>query len=196
LWLFAPNEILSEIYSIRIIGEIMQQKNFKTEIKSVTEDGIIEGYASVFNLEDSYSDIIKPGAFSKIDLKNVKLLWQHKPDEPIGLIESLFEDEYGLFIKAKLLLTVQRAKEAYELLKSKAIQGLSIGYRAEKFRHDYKQGVRIIEKIELFEVSLVTFPANKDANIISVKDLSEYQKLSCSLDRAIVSLKDMNLRSK
>jgi HK97 family phage prohead protease len=156
----------------------------KLDIKTVSEDGAFSGYASVFNLVDSQNDIIAKGAFKdSLDSKknNIKLLWQHKMDEPIGVFESLYEDSHGLFVKGKLLLDVKRAKEAYSLLKSGAINGMSIGYSVVSARVDEDSLVRIIEDLDLFEVSLVTFPANEGATITSVKSsvpstLREYEK--------------------
>lgn len=132
------------------------------------EEGVISGYASVFGVVDQHNDLINNGAFEKIDPEKVKLLWQHKLEEPIGIVEEIYEDDYGLYFRAKLLLDLPQAKTAYNLLKSRAISGVSIGFKALKYH--YKQDTRIIENIDLWEISLVTFPANMDANILEVKN--------------------------
>lgn len=137
------------------------------------EEGIISGYASVFGVVDQHNDLINNGAFKKIDPQKVKLLWQHNLEEPIGIVEEIYEDDYGLYFRAKLLLDLPQAKTAYKLVKSKAISGVSIGFKALKYH--YKQDTRIIENIDLWEISLVTFPANMDANILEVKN--KYNKL-------------------
>ncbi len=142
----------------------MDRKNINFTLQS-EETGIIAGYARVFNLVDRHNDLIKPGAFKKLD--QVKLLWQHKAEEPIGIIEEIYEDQHGLYFKAKLLLDLPQAKSAYNLVKAKAISGISIGFKA--INYHYKGEIRVIEKIELWEISLVTFPANVEANILEVK---------------------------
>lgn len=157
---------------------------YQFDIKGVEEDGTFSGYASVFNVLDSQKDIIANGAFKRtLEKRNadIKLLWQHKLDEPIGVFLNIKEDSHGLFVKGKLLLDVTRAKEAYSLLKSGAINGMSIGYSVVLADYDDVKGIRILKDVDLFEISLVTFPANKDATITSVKaeipsTLREYEK--------------------
>ena len=104
------------------------------EIKSLNEKGEIEGYASVFGNLDRNGDIVERGAFKKTIEefsagKKPKLLWQHDTAEPIGIIDELFEDDHGLFVKAHLLMDLPKAKEVYLLLKNKALDSFSIGYR-------------------------------------------------------------------
>ena len=149
----------------------MHTKNITlTQILS-KEEGIILGYASVFNIIDQHNDLIRAGAFKQLNLSKVKLLWQHKPEEPIGVIEKISEDQHGLFFKARLLLDLPQGKSAYNLIKAKAISGISIGFKPIKYH--FKGTVRIIEEIDLWEISLVTFPANDKANIIEVKQLNK-----------------------
>lgn len=145
------------------------------EVKRLSESGAFAGYASVFHVVDGQKDVILPGAFRKTLARRaskqqaeVKLLWQHAPEEPVGVFTEIREDEVGLYVEGKLLLEVQRAREAYALLKSGALEGLSIGFRVV----DYEigaEGVRRIKEAELLEVSLVTFPANQDAKVTSIK---------------------------
>jgi HK97 family phage major capsid protein/HK97 family phage prohead protease len=144
------------------------------DIKNITftdlqcgETGIIAGYASVFNIIDQHNDLIKPGAFKRLDREKIKLLWQHKADEPIGVIEEIREDQHGLYFKAKLLIELPQALSAYNLIKAKAISGVSIGFQPVKSHQSGE--VRVIEAIDLWEISLVTFPANAQANITEVK---------------------------
>ncbi len=142
------------------------------EIKQLEENGIFAGYASVFNVVDSQKDIIQRGAFKRTITQrqgNIKLLWQHHMNEPIGVIEELREDERGLYIKARLMMEVARAREAYALLKRSVVNGLSIGYTPRRYHQASKSGVRTITDIDLWEVSIVTFPANEAALITVVK---------------------------
>lgn len=144
----------------------------RLEIKSVEDNGQFEGYASVFNIADSYGDIVVQNAFKKAisDFgkgKKPKLLWQHDTREPIGVIEDIYEDDYGLFIKGRLLLELPKAKEAYCLLINHAIEGLSIGYQL--LNSYYKGGKRYLTDIDLAEISIVTFPACKPATVESIK---------------------------
>jgi|688.fasta_scaffold504619_2 hypothetical protein len=154
----------------------METKRFNVaaEIKAVDDSGVIEGYGSVFGNLDSYSDIVAPGAFAK-SLEEAKasgrmpaMLWQHNPDEPIGVWTEMREDDRGLFVKGKLADT-QRGNEARELIKLGALTGLSIGYTTRSYQVDREQDSRILTDVQLWEVSPVTFPANSEARITGVK---------------------------
>ncbi len=148
-----------------------KQLEFPLSLGEVAEDGSFSGYASVFDVIDSHNDVVVNGAFKRT-LKNrsdVKLLWQHRMDEPIGVINHLQEDDNGLYIEGKLLLDIQRAKESYSLLKSGAINGLSIGYSVVDYDIDSQSGSRVLKDVDLWEVSLVTFPANKRSGVTSLK---------------------------
>lgn len=153
-------------------------KSFPFEIKTISETGAFTGYASVFGNEDLWGDIVVAGAFSKsIAEKKPAMLWQHNSDEPIGIWAVIKEDEKGLYVEGQLLIDgVAKAKEAYELLAAKAISGLSIGYRAVSWewrkKDDSNDEVRLLKEIDLWEISLVTFPANTEARVGDVKDLN------------------------
>lgn len=150
------------------------------EIRSeVTDDGIFEGYGSVFDspiVHPMYGrDIVKPGAFidsiTSKGLKGIKMLYQHDTTAPIGKWLDLAEDKKGLYVKGKLLLKLPKAQEAYELMKEKVIEGLSIGFDARDKANEWdpQRQTRTLHKVELFEVSPVTFPAQSIAKISSVK---------------------------
>lgn len=146
------------------------------EFKFSTEKpGQLEGYGSVFGVEDDWGDIVAPGAFTKTLAdwrakgKFPKMLWQHDSDDPIGVWTDMQEDATGLRCKGDLLLTVQCGAEAYEHVKAKTIDGLSIGYIARDWSYDEKTGIRTIRALDLFEVSLVTFQACEPAQIDGVK---------------------------
>ncbi|MBY0407102.1 MAG: HK97 family phage prohead protease, partial [Rickettsiales bacterium] len=123
-------------------------------------------------------------------------LWQHQQEEPIGVFSQIAEDANGLYVQGRLLLDIQRAREAHALLKEGAISGLSIGYSPVRYRIDEATGVRKLAEVELWEISLVTFPANEAAQVTVVKgaDWRQWQKsgqlvaLSEALDRALLAL--------
>lgn len=149
------------------------------EIKSLNEKGEIEGYASVFGKLDRNGDIVEQGAFKKAIEefsagKKPKLLWQHDTTEPIGIIDELYEDDHGLFVKAHLLMDLPKAKEVYLLLKNKALDNFSIGYRIRN--HFIKNNQKHLTDIELLEVSIVTFPACDSATIDAVKFDKNYNQ--------------------
>lgn len=148
------------------------------DVKFVGEAGAFEGYASVFGVLDSYGDIVKKGAFKKT-LSEMKsegrlpaMLWQHDSGQPIGVYDEVREDEKGLFVSGRLFIDdIAKAKEAYKLMKDAALTGLSIGYRVLK--DSWQEKKRILEEVELLEVSVVTFPANNAARVASVKNADE-----------------------
>ncbi|WP_333023001.1 HK97 family phage prohead protease [Wolbachia endosymbiont of Pentidionis agamae] len=122
------------------------------------------------------------GAFQNSLTSKIKLLWQHDANEPIGNIIDVYEDDFGLYIVACLLLAIQKAKEVYVMLKAGTIDSLSIGYIPIQHEIDRVTGARILKQVELLEVSLVTFPANPIAQVINVKD--QNQELINSIERA------------
>ena len=153
----------------------------KSSIKAYNDEdedknyGTFEGYGSVFGNKDLGNDVIEAGAFAK-SLKirkpqNVKLLYQHKSDMPIGVFDEIREDDHGLVVKGRLALKTQAGAEAYELLKMGALDGLSIGFRVNpsEVSYDKRANKRIIKEVDLMEVSLVTFPMNPQATVMSVK---------------------------
>lgn len=135
-----------------------------------TDEGRIEGYASVFDVVDEQGDTVIKGAFQKsLDLmktkgKFPKFLWQHDARKPIGVWEDMYEDDHGLFVKGRLLLDIKRGKEVWSMLKSKAVDGLSIGYKSSSKLPGGK-----LTDVDLMEISVVTFPACEDAKVESVK---------------------------
>ena len=129
---------------------------------------VITGYASVFGIADTHNDVINKGAFKNAESHNVRLLWQHDVTKPIGIVKCLEEDEYGLKLEAEINNNTNMGAEVAELIKQRAVCGLSVGFSIKS--SDYsKQGVRIINDVELLEISIVTFPANKQAEIEHVK---------------------------
>jgi HK97 family phage prohead protease len=146
------------------------------EVKAVEEDGTFTGYGSVFGNVDSYDEIVAPGAFAeslaawKASGRLPPVLWQHRSGEPVGPHLDMAEDTHGLFLTGQLLVNdVQRAREARALMKAKAVNGLSIGFVPREDSFDRVTGIRTLKKVDLWEVSIVTFPANPQAQIANVK---------------------------
>jgi HK97 family phage prohead protease len=147
---------------------------------SADGSGEIEGYGSVFDVIDSYGDVIKPGAFAKSLAEAQKsgrlpaMLWQHRMEDPIGVWTEMREDARGLYVKGRLLIEDDElARRAFAHLKAGSVTGLSIGYR----RTIYESNGRDIVDLELKEVSLVTMPANEDARITAVKAFAEAKSI-------------------
>ena len=121
------------------------------------------GYAGLFNIRDADRDIIRPGAFeSTLKLREtpLPLLWQHRPDQRIGEIESISEDQRGLRVVARIERPTSRAAS---MLISNQVSGLSFGYRAREAHHS--SGGRELVTIDLFEISLVTHPLQFGARV-------------------------------
>jgi hypothetical protein len=149
------------------------------EVKALGDDGTFEGYGSIFKNVDSYGEAVEPGAFtaSLVDARqkgrSIKMLWQHDPSQPIGVWDAMSEDSKGLQVRGRLLKDdVPQAAACHALLKAGALDGLSIGYRVvEAAPHPDKSGVLSLKKLDLKEVSVVTFAANDRARVTDVKHL-------------------------
>lgn len=143
---------------------------FDADALKVSDDHEIAGYASLFGECDQGGDIVEKGAYHASlkrlagNGRRVRMLWQHDPTEPIGIWDEVREDGRGLFVKGRLLLEVARAREAAALIAAGAIDGLSIGYRTLRATKD-GQGRRLLSEVELWEVSLVTFPMLPKARV-------------------------------
>lgn len=154
-------------------------RDFSFELKALKEDGSFDGYGSVFGVKDSYDEIVAPGAFAdslsahKASGTLPALLWQHRSGEPCGVYTHMEEDSIGLKLSGQLALKTVRGAEAYELLKMKAISGLSIGFSTREDSYDRITGIRTLKKVDLWECSLVTFPANDAARVQGVKSSIE-----------------------
>lgn len=159
----------------------MKNQVHSFQIDSHHQDGFFCGYASVFDVMDHHQEIIAPEAFTQ-SLKRwnqqkqwPKLLWQHDMTKPIGFWKCLRVDQTGLYVEGQLLLDIQQAREAYTLLKSGVLDGLSIGFRPVQSRRDARVNARVIEEVDLLEISLVTFAANPAAKVTAVKEYAHKQ---------------------
>jgi uncharacterized protein len=142
---------------------------------TVTDGQVVAGYASLFGKRDQGGDVVVAGAYTA-SLKAlaaggraVKMLWQHDPTQPIGVWDEVREDAIGLWVKGRILLEVDKGREAAALLSAGAIDGLSIGYRTVRAERDGK-GQRLLSELELWEVSLVTFPMLQEARVSAKGD--------------------------
>lgn len=148
---------------------------FSCALKAAGEEGEIEGYGSVFGVVDSYDDIVAPGAFAMSLAEHrangtlPAMLWQHDPSEPIGVWTEMAEDDRGLRVRGRLILETERGRQAHALLKADALRGLSIGFMSKAWAYEKDSGIRTLTQVDLWEVSLVTFPANTRAKVESVK---------------------------
>lgn len=157
--------------------------DFGFEVKSVSDAGKFEGYGSVFGVKDSYDEIVVPGAFldslaaQKAAGRLPAMLWQHRQAEPLGVYTSMVEDSLGLKVEGQLALSTVRGAEAHALMKMGAISGLSIGYMTREDSFDRVTGVLTLKKVDLYEVSLVTFPANDAARVQGVKAIDGMESI-------------------
>ncbi|MCX7299289.1 MAG: HK97 family phage prohead protease [Rhodobacterales bacterium] len=145
---------------------------------TVTDGTAISGYASLFGAADQGGDVVEKGAYAASLARlsaaggRIKMLWQHDPAEPIGVWDEVREDARGLWVKGRILTDVARGREAAALIGAGAIDGLSIGYRTVRARKD-DGGRRSLLELELWEVSLVTFPMLPEARVAAKGDAPE-----------------------
>jgi len=153
---------------------LFKKAEAKLEVKEV-DDGFVrlKGYAATFGNVDRVGDVIEEGAFSMSLVERMpKLLYQHKMDEPIGVIDRAYETERGLVIEARMPKENSQVKDIYPLLQMGALGDFSIGFNV-KDADMSDDNVRYIKEIDLWEVSIVTIPANAKAKIMHVKKLEQ-----------------------
>ena len=150
----------------------MEKRDYSFRVKQFNEpDGSFEGDLSVYGVVDLGGDVVQPGAFKRSITANgntVPLLWQHRPDEPIGTL-TLNDTPSALKVKGQLLLDLPMAQKARTLLKAGIIKGLSIGF--DTVQQDFVNGVRHLTELKLWEGSVVTFPMNQAATVTSIKQV-------------------------
>ncbi len=156
------------------MDDSIQHKSVSLTLKKEPDqDGIFEGYASVFGIVDQGMDVVERGAFRKtLGARKIKMLWQHDMSQPIGVWDEVYEDERGLFVRGRLLKEVEKGREAMALLRAGAIDSMSIGYRTIEATSEGDGRVRKLLEVDLFEISLVTFPMLPDAKVTNVKSIT------------------------
>ncbi|MEM7057338.1 MAG: HK97 family phage prohead protease [Pseudomonadota bacterium] len=166
-----------------------------TSLSSLTETGEIgrlKGYASRFGEPDQAGDVVVEGAFSasldrlKEAGRSVKFLWQHDPVKPIGVWRQVMENKVGLWVSGEVLTDLQLGNEAALLMQAGAIDGLSIGYRVVRAEPNRETGGRNLLEVDLWEVSLVTFPLLPTARAKAGTDVKPTDDIAAALAEALV----------
>lgn len=151
-----------------------ERKFAAMEFKTLTEAGVFSGYASLFGEVDLGKDRVERGAFlrslARRGASGVRMLFQHDPAEPIGTWRVIREDGRGLYVEGALSEGVARAREVHQLMKARALDGLSIGFQTVRAKSEPKTGIRHILEADLWEISVVTFPMLPGARIGEVKE--------------------------
>lgn len=155
-----------------------------SELRARPEERTVEGYANVFNVVDAYQSMFVRGSFQpSLEERQgrIRFLRGHFPDDVLGVIEELREDEKGLFFRARFSNT-QLGNDTLTLVKDGALDEVSIGFRTIKQRFDPDMEVLVKEKVELWEVSLVTFAANSLARVEAVRSVYEHMSQLAQTD--------------
>jgi hypothetical protein len=148
---------------------------------TIDADGAVEGYASLFGEIDQARDMVMRGAFATTlaarGINRIPMLFQHDPAEPVGVWLELREDHRGLYARGRLIPEVTRGRELLSLLRAGAIDGLSIGFRTVKGNIDPRTRVRRLLAVDLWEISIVTFPLLAGARVRAVKQAASPPKI-------------------
>jgi uncharacterized protein len=165
----------------------------RAELTAVEADGTFSGYASLFGEVDLGRDIVVRGAFAgslaSRGAAGIRMLFQHDPACPIGVWEEVREDASGLFVRGRLTTEVAKAREVLALMRAGAVDGLSIGFRAVRGRTDAKTGVRRLLEVDLWEISVVTFPLLPAARVSAVKSGDDLARLVQVMRRAAAAMR-------
>ncbi|WP_274424871.1 HK97 family phage prohead protease [Chelativorans sp. YIM 93263] len=157
----------------KIAAGAEERKFAGLDVEAVEEDGSFSGYASLFGRVDLGRDVVERGAFAdsitKRGAAGIRMLFQHDPNQPIGAWREIREDANGLFVRGKLATGVARAREVRELMRERALDGLSIGFRTVRAANEARTGIRRIKQADLWEISIVTFPMLPEARVDKVK---------------------------
>ena len=139
----------------------------------ITLSGEFAGYAALFNRKDAGGDIILPGAFARSlkarGVRGIRMLWQHDPGQPLGVWRLIREDARGLFVRGRLALDTRLGRDVAALLKQGAVDGLSIGFLPVRAVRDRARRARLLKEIDLWEISLVTFPMQPAARVMAAR---------------------------
>ena len=159
------------------------------ELRGIALDGTFSGYASVFGEVDLGKDVIERGAFRRSieerGASGIRMLYQHDPAQPIGTWHTIREDERGLYVEGTLTPRVARAQEVHALMKTGALDGLSIGFQTVRAGKAGTSGVRRILEADLWEISIVTFPMLPSARVSNVKQARFFRDRETELVRSM-----------
>ena len=153
---------------------LMEHKQIEfrfTVAEGDAEPGSFTGYASIFDMVDSYGDATKKGAFKKTlkEKKQFPLLWSHDCFlVPIGIITGE-EDDHGLKVAGSMNLDIELARDVRSAMKQGSVNGLSIGYNVVKKEIDNETGIRTLKEISLWEISACVFQACPGAVVAEIK---------------------------
>ena len=181
-----------------------ERKRVELRLGEVEADGSFSGYASLFGRVDLGRDVVERGAFARSLVKRgaagIRMLFQHDPGSPIGAWREVREDARGLFVRGQLALDSVKAREVHALMRGRALDGLSIGFRTVRSRKEAGTGVRRILEADLWEISVVTFPMLPEARVDSVKShthrpripgMTDDARLAASIRRATQLLNEL-----
>ena len=170
----------------------IETKFARATLSAIEADGTFAGYASLFGEADLGRDMVMPGAFraslARRSVAGVKMLFQHDPNAPIGVWLEVREDGQGLFVRGRILPEVERGREVLALMRAGALDGLSIGFRTVEGRTEPKSGVRRLSRVDLWEISVVTFPMLPEARVSTVKNDSD-ARLASAIRRAAAAFR-------
>ncbi len=167
----------------------LERKFIGTAIGGISDDGLFGGYASLFDRIDMSRDVILRGAFRRTlaarGASGIRMLFQHDPAEPIGTWMAIEEDAFGLKVRGRLSAGSARAREVLALIRDGALDGLSIGFKTGRARTDPRSGIRRIHEVDLWEISVVTFPMQEGARITAAKGAAVGASMEDQLARQI-----------
>lgn len=176
-----------------MISLTSETKAVACDLKAVEPDGSFSGYASRFNVVDLGRDVVLPGAFAESIARRgprgIRMLFQHDPAEPIGVWLEVREDEHGLYARGRILPEVERGREVLALMRAGALDKLSIGFRTVEGRTDARSGVRRLARVDLWEISIVTFPMLPEARVSAVKQRGDEARLVAAIRRAAAAMR-------
>ena len=175
-----------------IAPPLLETKVAAADLSGIDGEGTFSGYASLFGVADLSGDLVMPGAFLRSvaarRASGIRMLYQHDPAEPIGVWLDIREDQRGLFVRGRLTLDVARGREVASLMRAGALDGLSIGFKTVKARAERASGIRRLTEIDLWEISVVTFPMQPEARVSAVKARPASRSLAAQMRRAALSL--------
>ena len=156
-------------------GELTPPALRATAPRRGEETGLhVEGHASLWWRRDLSDDVVAKGAFAaslaRTGAGGVKMLHGHDGGEPVGVWDEIAEDADGLFVRGRIVTETPRGRLVSALVKAGALDGLSIGFRTKRARKDESGRLRVLSEVELWEVSIVTFPMLPGARLRTVAE--------------------------